>query len=130
MTRSKEASSQAAWALLMEGVTKARLEAHRLQHLLGRASVLVESSEHKELLYQLAGDIIGGVPDRLNQLLLTLDRTGYALSKMGQEFLAPRLPLGEKTLVDESIEPAFGRAQTRHSARLVAHRYLRSLEVD
>ena len=121
----KSASSQAAWALLTEGVTKARVEAHRLQHLVVRASALVEASEEKEHLYQVAGDIIVALPKRLDQLLVALDRTGLALSKMGIEFLEARLPLADKTMVDEAIESTFGGAQQRHSAaQRLAQRYL------
>jgi len=119
------ASSQAAWALLTEGVTNARVEAHRLQHLIGRATALVEGSDEKEHLYQVAGDIIVAMPQRLDQLLRALDRTGLALSKMGEEFLSSRLPLSDKTMVEEAVASAFGKGQPRHSeARRLAQRYL------
>jgi len=104
----KTASSQVAWALLTEGVTRARVEAHRLKHMIVRATKLVEESSEKEHLYQVAGDIIVGLPARLEQLEVALDRSGLALSKMGVEFLEARLPLSEKNMVDEAVEPAFG----------------------
>lgn len=123
--QSKTASSQAAWALLTEGVTRARVETHRLHHLVSRVMKLVEASENKEHLYQVAGDVIEAVPQRLLALETALDRTGLALSKMGQEFLEARLPLSEKTLVDEAVESAFGVHQVKHSmAHRVADRYL------
>ena len=112
----KRASSQAAWALLTEGVTRARVEAHRLQHLLGRASALVEASEEKEHIYQVAGDIVTAAPERLDNLLVALDRTALALSRMGDEFLSSRLSLADKTMVDEAIESAFGASHKRESA--------------
>lgn len=115
MSVKKDASSQAAWALLTEGVTKARVEAHRLQHLLSRATQLVEASEEKEHLYQVAGDIITAAPKRLDQVLLALDRTSLALSKMGIEFLESRLPLGDKTMVAEAVEAAFGGSRSKDS---------------
>ena len=49
-----------------------------------------------------------GLPARLEQLEVALDRSGLALSKMGVEFLEARLPLSEKNMVDEAVEPAFG----------------------
>ena len=119
----KTASSQAAWALLTEGVSASRLEVHRIQHMVARVMKLVESSEEKDHLYQVAGDVIEGLPKRLNSLEIALDRTGFALSKMGIEFLESRLPLSEKTLVEETLEAAS--AQHRHSASRVAARYLR-----
>lgn len=123
---SRTASSQVAWALLTEGVTRARLESHRLQHLLNRALKLVEASKDKEHLYQIAGDIITGMPDRLDMLQQALDRTNLALSKMGQEFLSSRLSLSDKTLVDEALESAFSTPKPRHSeaATRIADKFL------
>lgn len=121
----KCASSQVAWALLTEGVTSARVEAHRIQHLTNRAQQLVDASEDKEHIYQVAGDIILALPKRLEQLAITLDRTSLALSKMGEDFLEARLPLSEKTLVDEAVESAFGKGSPHESMVVrVATRYL------
>jgi len=113
--QNKQASSQAAWALLMGGVAHARVDAHRLKHLINRAIRLVDASEEKEHLYQVAGDIIVGIPKRLGQLEIDLDRTGLALSKMGAEFLSARLSLSDKAMVDEAVEPAFGRSTPKDS---------------
>ena len=110
----KEASSQAAWALLAEGVARARVEAHRLQHLMNRAQRLVDGSEEKDHLYQVAGDVIIAMPERLDQVLVALDRTALALSKLGEEFLSSRLPLSDREMVDEAVEAAFG-PQSRES---------------
>ncbi len=120
----KNASSQAAWALLTEGVTKARLETHRLQHLLNRAIELVENSEHKEDFYQAAGDVIVAVPDRVEQIIRALDRTSLALSRMGEDFLDSRLPLSDKTMVDEAIESAFHPTREAESLQRVVDAYL------
>lgn len=128
----KRASSQAAWALLTEGVTRARLDAHRIRQAVGRAVALVEASDQKEHLYQVAGDVIAAIPLRLDSLEVALDRTSLALAKMGDEFLGARLPLADKTLVDEAIASAFGGSGVvRHSkvspiAQRVAQRYLRA----
>jgi len=124
----KKANSQAAWALLTEGVTSARLEAHRLQHLINRADKLVEGSSHRDHLYEVAGDIIVALPDRLNHLITDLDRTALALSRMGQDFLESRLPLDDKNLVDEAVSSAFGKSSPRESvARRVALRYMEKM---
>ncbi len=126
MPQSKSAGSQAVWALLTEGVTRARLESHRIQHMVNRAIKLVEDSEEKEHLYQIAGDMIVSIPDRLDQLNIALDRTGLALSKMGEEFLDSRLPLSDKQMVDDAISSAFGKPKNRESeaAERVASRYV------
>ncbi len=111
----KTASSQAAWALIMEGVTQARLESHRLRHLVNRTLSLVESSKQKEHLYQVAGDVIVGCPSRLDGLDLALDRTALALAKMGETYLEARLPFSEKQLVEDAVDAAFGGGMTRES---------------
>ena len=121
----KSASSQAAWALLTEGVTKARVEVHRLQHMMTRVMELVDASPAKDHLYEVAGDVISGAPARMDALNLALDRTGLALSKMGVEFLDSRLPLSDKTMVDEAVASAFGGGGSRRSIEdRVTKRYL------
>jgi len=115
----KNASSQAAWALLTEGVVSARVEAHRLKLLLNRAQKLVDKSEHTEHLHQVAGDIILGVPKRLERLEMDLDRTSLALAKMGESFLEARLPLHDKNKVDEAVQPAFGGGSSRYASDAV-----------
>lgn len=124
----KHASSQAAWALLTEGVTSARLNAHQLQHLLNRAQKLVDGSDYKEHFYQEAGDIIVSSPKRLEVLINDLDRTALALSKMGEVFLRARLPVTDKTKVEDAVEPAFGGGRQRYSdpAQRVADRWIRA----
>ena len=113
----REASSQAAWALLTEGVASARVNAHRLKHFVNRAMKVIDQSEHREHLHQMAGDIIQGVPRRLEQLEMDLDRTSLALAKMGQKFLESRLPLRDKAEVDEAVLPAFGGGGHRYASR-------------
>lgn len=108
----------------MEGVASARLEAHRLKHLINRSQRLVEESDHREHLYQVAGDIIVDLPARLRRLEVALDRTALALSGMGEDFLSARLPLSEKQLVEEATQPGFGGHQLRHSAQAVARRWM------
>lgn len=121
----KSASSQAAWALLTEGVARSRLETHRIQLLMERVSKLVESSDHKEHVYQVAGDILEAMPKRLKSLELYLDRTSLALSKMGEEFYESRLPISDKVLVEEAISSAFGGSSSRSStASIVANKYM------
>lgn len=123
----KTASSQAAWALITEGVTRARVDVHRLRHLLNRVLKIVEDSEHKEHIYQVGGDIIIGGPHLIDQLDRHLDRTLLALSKMGKEFLDSRLPLSDKVMVEEAVEAAFGRPKSRISmAERIADRYIES----
>ena len=117
----KKSTSQASWALITEGVTNARIEAHRLKHLMSRAQKLVEKSPARDHLYEVAGDIILSAPDRLAALERSLDRTAYALSYMGQDFLRGRIPFTDRQIV-EDVQMETG--QFKNSARRVTARYL------
>jgi len=122
------ASSQAAWALLTEGVTAARLEAHRLRHLMTRATTLVDKSEQREHLYQVAGDIVQGIPARLEALERNLDRTSYALSVLGTDHLRDVLPMTDRKVVDDATahaRPFGGGNRPVTSAQRVADRFMR-----
>lgn len=119
MSKKQSNSSYASWSLITEGVTSARVEAYRLRHMLNRVMALVEDSEAKDHLYQVGGDFIMGFPQRLHRLEETLDRTSYALSKMGESHLRERLPISDREMVEESLEratplsPAMRRAANR-----------------
>ena len=130
----RKASSQAAWALITEGVVSARVEAHRLKLLVNRAQQLVAQSTYKEHLHQVASDIIQGAPQRLEALVMDLDRISLAHSKMGESFLEARLPLNQKTQVEEATMPAFGGGSLRYASeralmdRLVVRYLIASLQ--
>jgi hypothetical protein len=97
--------------------------------MLNRVLKLVEESEHKDHLYQMAGDVIVGIPERMDQLDVALDRTGLALSKIGEEFLDARLTLSDKNLVEEAVSSAFGNFKNRESVR-ASESQLSQKEID
>lgn len=119
----KKASSQVSWSLLMEGVTSARVDLHRLHILLDRAQALVDNSVAKEHLWQVAGDLILGIPAKLESVENSLDRTAYAMTKMGEEFLRGRLPLEDRLRVDEGVKSLPPTEKESIQAR-VARRFL------
>lgn len=128
MNRTKKASSQVAWSLLTEGVTQARVDLHRLRLLITRAQALVEQSTHKEHIWQVAGDVIQGFPDNLASAERALDRTSYALSVMGEDFLRGRIPFDDRVRVDSAVKTspfAGSRAKDSMEAR-VARRFLQA----
>lgn len=104
MLKRNAGSSQAAWALLTEGVTSARIEVHRLRATVSRVLKLVEASEAKEHLYQVAGDIIISTPQRIETIERHLDRTSYALSVLGEESLRDTLSMSDRKIVDDAVE--------------------------
>ena len=117
----KRSSSQSAWALLASSVAEARVESHRIRHMVNRGQKVVDASVAKDHLYEVAGDLIVGVPERLTKLENLLDRTSYALSIMGEEFFRGRLSLSDKEMVDTAVKFS----QTPFpSSRRVANRFL------
>ncbi len=99
----KKATSEVSWSLLMEGVSAARVETHRLKQLLKRALLLVEHSEQKDHLYQVAGDLIMALPNRIDNLERLLDRTSLGLAHMGDSFLSAKMTQSDKAWVEESL---------------------------
>jgi hypothetical protein len=110
----------------MGGITDARVDVHVLHQLVNKVVRLVETSEEREHLYQVAGDLIMSIPGRITQLESRLDETSYALVLMGEDHLKDRLPLRRRTLVEEAVDgaPAFGAAMPRSSAERVLFRHL------
>lgn len=125
---SDKKASQASWALVTEGVATARVESHRLRHLINRALKMVKKSPAREHLETVAGDIMMAVPQRLDSLEKSLDRCSYILSTIGKSHLRNRLTIDERASVDEAVKGSTPfNPLTVKSARAVARRYLASL---
>lgn len=94
-----------------------------------RAMALVQSSPAREHLFQVAGDLIQGFPERLEDLERALDRTSYALVVMGEDFLRGRIPIDDRYIVDEATKThpyAEPRRKDETMAQRVARRYAQS----
>jgi hypothetical protein len=88
---------------------------------------LVETSQAKEHLWQVAGDLIQGFPERLGDLERALDRTSYALVVMGEDFLRGRIPADDRYVVDEATKThpyAAPRQKGTTMVARVAQRYM------
>jgi hypothetical protein len=115
----------------MEGVTASRIEAHRLRQMLNRGLNILNAlpEEDRGPIYQRIGDLVLSIPKRLDYLEVFLDRTSYALTLMGEDFLRGRIPMSEKTMVQETVKstPTFTPLMRKAATRL-AHRYLNDSE--
>jgi len=120
----KKSSSQASWALLAQGVSTARVESHRLRHLVNRALKIIEASENKDAFYEYGGDLIEGIPRRLDNIESSLDRTSYALTQLGDNFLRGRLSIDDREMVKETITTHRDRIRIKKMAQQVCNRYL------
>lgn len=98
-----------------------------MHQLLNKVLSIVDNSSEKEHLYQVAGDLIQAIPNRLESLETILDAAGYALSKMGEDHLKFNLPISYRALVEETVEgaKAFSTPMLHQSAERVAKAYLK-----
>lgn len=126
MSSTKQAGSQAGWALIAGGVNAARVDVHRLHQLMMKVQKLVDTSTEKDHIYQVAGDLLNAIPATIERMEAQLDETSYALSLMGKEHLKDRLPISSRAMVDATVEgtAAFGPPMLRGTAQRVAARWL------
>ena len=107
------------------------MEAHRIRHLYNRGRALVDKSPAREHLYEVAGDLILGTEQRLDRLEAILDRTSYALAKVGADHLRDRLSLQDRNVVDEAVmssHPLRSPSKKTSAAQRVAAQWLASQE--
>ena len=76
---------------LMEELGDARLNAESLKRLVDKAQEIVHDSEHRDEIYEAAGDIITQIPGYLFKLLQSLRAAALAASKMDYEVLKSQL---------------------------------------
>lgn len=125
MERNTKQASKADWALVTESVTSARVELHRLWHLVNRGRGLVEKSTHRDHLYQVAGDLIVAVPERMKQIERDLDRASYILALVGVDQLKKVLPLSDRNHVTDGLHSdRYTSPPKKASPERVAGRYL------
>lgn len=124
----KIAENQMEWEVVTEGVTAVRLEVHRLHQMVNRGLKVVEVSGKEDECFEAAGDLIVSIPEKIKEIERLLDRTAYALTKMGEENLRNRLPASDRNFVEETskgisfLDPD----QPRVAAQKLATAYLDS----
>ena len=97
----KQSNSQASWSLISEGVNSARVEAHRISVCVKQLLEAVkENPELEEELQRLCGDVLLMIPRSSENMEKSLDKTTYALIKLGEGFYRQRLPHEDRELVD------------------------------
>ncbi len=105
----KQSNSQASWSLISEGVNSARVEAHRISVCVKQLlEGIKENPELEEELQRLC-----------ENMEKSLDKTTYALIKLGEGFYRQRLPHEDRELVD--IASKFN---PYPSARRIASKYM------
>jgi hypothetical protein len=116
----KQSNSQASWSLISEGVNSARVEAHRISVCVKQLiEGIKENPDLEEELQRLCGDVLLMIPRSSDNIAKELDKTTYALIKLGEGFYRQRLPQEDRELVD--IASKFN---PYPSARRIASKYM------
>jgi len=117
----RQASSQASWSLLAEGVTSARVQAHRVRASVIQLQNAIKGTPLEEEIQRLCGDVLLAIPRAAEIIERDLDRTNYALIKLGEGFYRSRLPIEDREIVEIS-----SKFNPYPSPKKVASKYLNS----
>jgi len=98
---------------LQEELTDARLRCDQLKKFLDKAVRLISESSHRDHFYEVAGDIIYGIPDVVFRLDKALDATALAASRLDYE----ELKQGLKPEKVEELENVLKDVRIRHIDR-------------
>jgi len=88
---------------LMEELTDARLRCDQLKKFVAQAVRLIAQSSHRDHFYEVAGDIIYGLPDSLFKLDKALSATALAASRFDYEELKTQLKPEKVTELEDVL---------------------------
>jgi len=88
---------------LMEELTDARLRCEQLKKFVAQAVRLVAQSSHRDHFYEVAGDVIYGLPDSLFKLDKALAATALAASRLDYEELKSQLKPEKVTELEDVL---------------------------
>jgi hypothetical protein len=74
-----------AMVYLMEELGDARLRCDQLQRYIARAAKLIEKSEHKDHFFEVAGDLVRGIPETVFKLHKSLQAVALAAGRIDYE---------------------------------------------
>ncbi len=86
-TRKPQARTASAMIYIQEELSDARLRCDEVRGMVSRALELVNKSNQRDHLYQVAGDIIYGLPQSLLALQRALEAAAMAVNKVDYEDL-------------------------------------------
>ena len=102
MATTKAAAGQMIY--LVENLSDARLRCDQLKRYLAKAMKLIEKSSKRDHFYEVAGDILNGVPEVIFKLDKALDATGLAASRLDYEELKQQLSPEKVDELEEVLE--------------------------
>lgn len=104
---------------LMEELTDARLRCDQLKKFVDRAARHIAQSTHRDHFYEVAGDLIYGIPDALFRLDKALDATALAASRLDYEELKQQLKPEKADALEEVLKDVRIRHIDRRSPTMI-----------
>lgn len=98
---------------LLEELTDARLRCDQLKRYIAEAVKMVNESEKRDHFFEVAGNLLYGIPEALFKLDKALDATALAASRLDYEELKQQL----KPEKAEELEAVLNEARIRHIDR-------------
>jgi hypothetical protein len=93
------------WTTLMQAISTARIEAHRLRKMFDEvATAARDNKEFAEEVYGEIGDTLSALPERLRAVEAPLDRASFVLIHEMESMLRAGLPLSDLTMLDETVK--------------------------
>ncbi len=93
------------WTTLMQAISTARIEAHRLRKMFDEvATAARDNKELAEEVYGEIGDTLSALPERIRAMEAPLDRASFVLIHDMESMLRAGLPLSDLTMLDETVK--------------------------
>lgn len=91
-------------SLLQSQSSKAKIALGRLQQIVSKSMELINDSDHREHIYEEAGDMIFNTSSLMEELNSCIDVLSYASSKMELKRTKPNVPAALKDEIDLTVK--------------------------
>lgn len=93
------------WTALMQAISTARVEAHRLRKMFDEvATAARDNKDLAEEVYGEIGDTLSALPERIRAVEAPLDRASFILIHNMESMLRAGLPISDLTMLDETVK--------------------------
>lgn len=117
----KSSSKDGGIVYLVEELSDARMRAEQLSRLLDRAGSVIEISEEKEHIYEVAGGLITEIPEVMFKMLQAIRAAAYSASKLDYEVLKSQILPEKSQELDEALSDVRVKTKTVNTTRMASH---------
>lgn len=117
----KSGSKDGGIIYLVEELSDARMRAEQLSRLLDRARSVVESSDEKEHIYEVAGGLITEIPEVMFKMLQAIRAAAYSASKLDYEVLKSQILPEKSQELDEVLSDVRVKTKTVNTTKMASH---------